>query len=263
MYPTRLINILFLLFLNFTLLAQNNDEPKRYKRFIKLNLTGVFEKTFYEQTNNRDNRLNIRQNTITQFSTTLTPSFSYFTKRKNMIEFEVVSRFYPNKRIKLDSSSNFSFNERFGRDLNTYPQNALTEEWKNRNFYLSTRVSYNFNLTKKSAKTIFTVGPLAQLYYIFNQTKVYSLTFPNQKATSNRVGVDLEIITKLGRNIGKRTYLEFSLPLKLMNVNYHSGLKNNNLGIKPIQVVNTIRNYFIDNSYYRQFSLQLSLGYRF
>lgn len=263
MYPTRLVNILFLLLLNFSLFAQKDDIPKKYKRIIKLNLTGVFEKTYYEQTNNKNNRLNIRQNTITEFSTNITPSFSYFTKRKDIVEFEVLARFFPYKRIKLDSSSKFFVNERFGKDLNTYTQSTLTEELKNRDFYLSTRVSYNFNLTKKTSKTIVTIGPLAQLYYIFSQTQLYTIVLPNQKVTTNRIGVDFEIIAKIGRNVGKRTYFEFSLPVKLMNVNYHSGLKNNNLGIKPIQVVNTLKNHFIDNSYYRQFTPQLSLGYRF
>lgn len=130
-------------------------------------------------------------------------------------------------------------------------------------FGISTRNSYNFNLTNSLSRLKLTVGPSAILGYNFKKNAIYnSLYLQNQ----NLVDLNLGLITRAGYNIGKRVYVEAAVPIHIIDLSYGTELIN-------YTVVGTFRskkfqyfNYFKKKSpdlYSRRFDLVLSLGYKF
>ncbi len=253
----------FFLFYN-GLFAQRKLTPiTNYNRILKLNFA-VNHNRIYRETSEYTNDLLVRKSSYNEnsFTTTLTPSISFITERKNILEFELKTSFNATKILESDGEtpyiSSSSFTKTIPDDLN------IVSRQKNKNLFFSIRTSYNFNLIKQSPKIYFTIGPSGVWYYDFRKV---APIYKNGLEDKSVMGIDLEAVSKFGISLGKRVVLETAIPFKIFNINdgdfYYSRKEERTVRAKTLIFNNYITERFVNKNYTRPFSVQLSFGYKF
>lgn len=250
---------IFLLFCN-DLFAQKKNEPiSSYNRILKFNLTGNFNKIFYENVSYYSSSpLVVFKDT--DFNVNRTLSLALITDKRNILEFELKTLLNTTRIIESDGKTpyKYSIQNTIPKDLN------IVSRQTDRNFFLSIRTSYNFNLIKQSSKRYFTIGPSGVWYYDFRKV---APIYKNGLDDKRVMGIDLEAISKFGVSLGKRFVCEAAIPFKIFNVNdseyYYSRKEERMRPAKTLIFNNYILERLVNKNYTRPFSVQLSLGYKF
>lgn len=251
--------LIFLLFYN-GLLAQKKTEPvNSYNRILKFNLTGNYNKMFYENISYyNSSQLVVFKDT--DFNVNRTLSLAFITDKRNILEFELKTSLNTTKIIESDGKTPYKYSI-----LNTIPKDLnIVSRQTDKNFFLSIRTSYNFNLIKQSSKNYFTIGPSGVWYYDFRKVApIYKNGLDDKRVMS----VDLEVISKFGIYLGKRFVLEAAIPFKIANINdseyYYSREEGKMMPAKTLIFNNYISERLVNKNYTRPFSAQLSFGYKF
>lgn len=267
---------LFLLFFisSYSLLAQKDSS--NYRRILKVNWVLYSFKTRetiegVDADNQVITGVFFENNLFSKF----TPAISFITKKKNLLDIEFDLGFSNSKLTKYGKNI-IPARSLYKTDIwgnYVYLDNLQeTEKQKKHDFYSFTRISYHYNILKKSSKVFFSVAPSAMLSIydsknisVSNDKDVFFIADNEYILDSRRLDIQLFFIPKLGFFIGKRGYFDITMPVDIIGVGYgKSFIHDQIIGAKRegFLFTNYLKTQFSKPDYEKRFYLQFAIGYR-
>ena len=245
-----IINLLFVPFLYC-------QEKKPEKYGLKLNLNSHFEIGNNYQINNTANFSNTTYSLRSQLF--FSPSFTILKTNGNFFEFEI-------SELKITKETDQTI---YNRNLTGLPDLVTGKGQTTKTSNIALRSSYNFSILRPEVRGIyFNTGLATNIYY-----HKYHLipTIPTIFDIYDRnIGINLELINRIGYKFNRHFAVEFSVPLQLVGME-HNRLTNSNPLIPAFQRNPTVfklknllpRLRHETDTYSDEYTFRIAANYRF